>query len=273
MASTTTAGAQQPPTLFAWAGGAEALSRLTRIFYGHVKKDSILAPVSAEMSPQHPEWVAQWLGEVFGGPATYTKERGGYPHMLSRHLGRALTEQQRARWVRLMGEAADEAGLPADPEFRSAFVAYFEWGSRIALANSQPGAQPPPRMPVPHWDWGTAGPPGSTVGSAPPSVAAQAPGSEQSAAAVTGSPSFARDIRPLFTDRDRASMSWAFDLGDAAAAREHADAILDQVAAGRMPCYGAWPAERVAVFRRWIERQARLALREPECHRCVPVSD
>jgi truncated hemoglobin YjbI len=60
------------------------------------------------MSPQHPEWVAQWLGEVFGGPATYTKERGGYPHMLSRHLGRALTEQQRARWVRLMGEAADE---------------------------------------------------------------------------------------------------------------------------------------------------------------------
>ena len=153
MTSTSPDGTQPPPTLFAWAGGAEAWSRLTRIFYGHVRDDPILAPVFAEMRPEHPEWVAQWLGEVFGGPATYTQERGGYPHMLSRHLGRALTEQQRARWVRLMGEAADEAGLPADPEFRSAFVSYLEWGSRIALANSQPGAQPPPRMPVPHWDW------------------------------------------------------------------------------------------------------------------------
>jgi truncated hemoglobin YjbI len=252
MTSMSAAGAQQPPTLFAWAGGAEALTRLTRIFYGHVKTDPILAPLFAEMSPHHPEWVAQWLGEVFGGPATYTNERGGYPHMLSQHLGRALTEQQRARWVQLMGEAADEAGLPADPEFRSAFVSYLEWGSRIALANSQPGAQPPPRMPVPRWDWGTAGPPGATVGSGPSPLAAQAPGSEQSAA-MTGAPSFARDIRPLFTDRDRASMSWAFDLGDLAAVREYADAILDRVAAGQMPCYGAWPAEQVAVFRRWVE--------------------
>ncbi len=70
MTSTPPDGAQQPPTLFAWAGGAAALSRLTRIFYSHVRDDPILAPVFAEMSPQHPEWVAQWLGEVFGGPAT-----------------------------------------------------------------------------------------------------------------------------------------------------------------------------------------------------------
>jgi truncated hemoglobin YjbI len=251
---TPTSG-QQPPTLFAWAGGGEAFSRLTRIFYGHVRTDPILAPVFAEMSPEHPDWVAQWLGEVFGGPATYTQERGGYPHMLSRHLGRALTEQQRARWVQLMGEAADEAGLPADPEFRAAFVSYLEWGSRIALANSQPGAQPPLRMPVPHWDWGTAGPPGPTLGSAPPPRGpAQQPTAEQPpTAAVTGSPSFERDIRPLFTDRDLASMAWAFDLGEVAAVREHADGILDQLASGRMPCYAAWPAEQVAMFRRWME--------------------
>jgi truncated hemoglobin YjbI len=254
MTSTTPAGAQQPPTVFAWAGGAEAFSRLTRIFYGHVKNDPILAPVFAEMRPEHPEWVAQWLGEVFGGPATYTKQRGGYPHMLSRHLGRALTEQQRARWVQLMGEAADQASLPADPEFRSAFVSYLEWGSRIALANSQPGAQPPLRMPVPRWDWGTAGPPASTLGSAPPLAPTQEPASQQPPApAVTGAPSFGRDIRPLFTDRDRASMAWAFDLWEVAAVREHAAAILDQLASGGMPCYGAWPAEQVAVFRRWME--------------------
>jgi len=255
MTPTSAASPQPPPTVFAWAGGAEAFSRLTRIFYGHVKTDPILAPVFAEMSPEHPELVAQWLGEVFGGPASYTQERGGYTRMLSRHLGRALTEQQRARWVRLMGEAADEAGLPADPEFRSAFVSYLEWGSRLALANSQPGAAPPLRMPVPHWDWGTAGPPGATLSSAPPPTTpvSEPAAQEPPAAELTDSPSFERDIRPLFTDRDRAAMAWAFDLGDLAAVREHADAILDQLASGRMPCYAAWSAERVALFRHWME--------------------
>jgi hypothetical protein len=66
-------------------------------------------------------------------------------------------------------------------------------------------------------------------------------------------PSFDRDIRSLFTERDRAAMRWAFDLGAAASVREHAEAILEQVAAGRMPCDGAWPPERVALFRRWVQ--------------------
>jgi hemoglobin len=60
--------------------------------------------------------------------------------------------------VALLAETADEVGLPDDPEFRSAFVAYLEWGSRIALANSQPGAAPPPTAPMPHWGWGEAPP-------------------------------------------------------------------------------------------------------------------
>jgi hypothetical protein len=66
-------------------------------------------------------------------------------------------------------------------------------------------------------------------------------------------PSFDRDIRPLFRERDRATMRWAFDLGEVASVRQHAEAILEQVAAGRMPCDAAWPAERVALFRRWME--------------------
>jgi truncated hemoglobin YjbI len=235
------------PTVFEWAGGAEAFSRLTQIFYGHVKADPILAPVFAEMSPEHPEWVAQWLGEVFGGPGRYTAERGGYPHMIGRHLGRSLTEEQRARWVRLIGEAADEAALPTDPEFRSAFVSYVEWGSRIALANSQPGAEPPSHMPVPRWSWGQAGLPGSALGPALPQMVAAQPLPE----GVT--PGFERDIRPHFTRRDITSMQWAFDLTNYQAVRDHAQAILEQLRAGHMPCYGAWPAARVSVFQRWVD--------------------
>ena len=44
--------------------------------------------------------------------------------MLSKHLGMAITEVQRFRWVGLIAQSADEAGLPGDPEFRSAFMAY-----------------------------------------------------------------------------------------------------------------------------------------------------
>ncbi|HKP98980.1 MAG TPA: hypothetical protein VJ735_01505, partial [Actinomycetes bacterium] len=62
-----------------------------------------------------------------------------------------------------------------------------------------------------------------------------------------------RDIRPLFSARDRAAMRWSFDLWEVASVRQHAEAILDQVAAGRMPCYGPWSTEQVELFRRWMQ--------------------
>jgi hypothetical protein len=66
-------------------------------------------------------------------------------------------------------------------------------------------------------------------------------------------PGFAQDIRPLFRDRDVRAMRSAFDLGEYADVRAHADAIYDQLAGGTMPCDGAWPAERVALFREWMD--------------------
>ena len=155
---TPTTPAEPTPSLFAWAGGADALRGLTEVFYDRVLDDPVLAPAFAHMSPDHRAHVALWLGEVFGGPTTYTDELGGYPAMLRHHLGLELTEEQRSRWAALIAASADEAGLPDDPEFRSAFVAYVEWGTRIALANSQPGADPVPEAPVPLWGWGEAPP-------------------------------------------------------------------------------------------------------------------
>src|SRR2546421_10841570 len=146
------------PTVYEWAGGAEAFERLTRAFYVRVRADELVGPLFANRPEDHPHHVALWLAEVFGGPATYTEQHGGYPHMLSKHKGLAITEEQRARWAQLIGRAADDAGLPADPEFRSAFMAYVEWGTRIAVGNSRPGAEPPPRAPVPRWGWGEAPP-------------------------------------------------------------------------------------------------------------------
>jgi hypothetical protein len=55
----------------------------------------------------------------------------------------------------------------------------------------------------------------------------------------------------LFRERDRESMRFAFDLWSEADVSAHADAILAKLEQGAMPCDGARPAERVAVFRRW----------------------
>jgi hypothetical protein len=65
--------------------------------------------------------------------------------------------------------------------------------------------------------------------------------------------SFAEHIKPLFRSTDRQSMSFAFDLWEYADVSQHADAILERLAAGSMPCDGAWPTDRVETFRTWVE--------------------
>ena len=57
-----------------------------------------------------------------------------------------------------MSLAADDADLPADPEFRAALIGYLEWGTRLAMHNSQTGAEVAQQAPVPRWGWGVAPP-------------------------------------------------------------------------------------------------------------------
>lgn len=142
------------PTLYEWLGGAEALQRLTTRFYEQVKRDPVLEPVFAHMGAGHPAHVAAFLGEVLGGPTTYSEQHGGHPHMIRQHLNRHLSQEQRRRWVALLLETADELEMPDDPEFRSALVGYLEWGSRLAVINSQPGASADEHAPMPRWGWG-----------------------------------------------------------------------------------------------------------------------
>jgi hemoglobin len=142
------------PTLYEWMGGAPALERLIAAFYAAVANDAQLGPVFARMSPTHASHVAAFLAEVFGGPTTYSEEHGGHAAMVRHHLGRSLSDAQRKRWVELLLETADQLGVPADPEFRSALVGYLEWGSRLAVINSQPGAAAVEDAPMPRWGWG-----------------------------------------------------------------------------------------------------------------------
>ena len=65
--------------------------------------------------------------------------------------------------------------------------------------------------------------------------------------------SYAQDIKPLFREGDRESLSTAFDLWSYDDVVQNSDAILGRLRDGTMPCDGAWPEEQVDLFQRWVD--------------------
>jgi hypothetical protein len=65
-------------------------------------------------------------------------------------------------------------------------------------------------------------------------------------------PSFAKDIMPLFREKDRSSMRNRFDLWSCRDVRDNGAAILEALRAGTMPCDGTWSSDKVDRFARWI---------------------
>jgi hypothetical protein len=63
---------------------------------------------------------------------------------------------------------------------------------------------------------------------------------------------YAADIKPLFREGDRDSMTFAFDLWSYDDVSSHAAAILERLEEGTMPCDHAWPEDRIDLFRRWL---------------------
>jgi CDGSH-type Zn-finger protein/truncated hemoglobin YjbI len=237
------------PTLFEHAGGLGPLTRTARLLHEkHIPADPLLAPVFADMPADQPQALAAWLAAALDGPALPGPGPAGLPLTLLSPSGQPLTEDQRARWVSLASRAADEAGLAADPGFRSALASCLEWISRVA---TQPAAGGEPGS-VAIWDWGPGGPPGP----------AKQDAGQDTAQPVTlpgpGEPvSFDAHIKPLFRERDRQSMSFAFDLWSVDDVRAHAAGILQRLQDGTMPCDGAWPADQIAVFERWTKTGLR----------------
>jgi truncated hemoglobin YjbI len=228
---------------------------MTRLFYEkHGPGDPLLAPLLANLGPGQPQRLASWLAEALGGPARGggpggSDGAGGGADVRAAAIGETTQEfgeAQRARWATLLAVSADEAGLPADPEFRSVLSSCLEWASRTALAMS--AAETAPRqVPVPRWDWGPGGPPAAPAAeTGEPGEAAALPGPEEPV-------SFATHIKPLFRERDRQSMSFAFDLWSFQDVSSRAAEILGRLQDGSMPCDGAWPAAKIEVFQRWAD--------------------
>jgi hemoglobin len=142
------------PSLYEHAGGEEALHRLEQAFYDSVLRDPLLQPLFGAGRPEHVEHLTMFTAETFGGPDRFTRELG-FRHLIDVHRGLKITEAQRRRFVELYMAALDATGMPSDAPFREAVREHVEFGSQVALQNSNAAteAELHPLREVPHWTW------------------------------------------------------------------------------------------------------------------------
>ena len=142
------------PSLFEFAGGEAALHRLEETFYASVLADPLLQPLFGKGKPEHVDHLTAFTAESFGGPDRFTRTLG-FAHLIAVHRGLRINEAQRARFVELYMAALDQADMPTDAAFRQAVREHVEFGSRVAMQNSNAAgeAELHPLREVPRWTW------------------------------------------------------------------------------------------------------------------------
>jgi hemoglobin len=144
-------------TLYQFAGGYDGLRRLIEAFYAAVLADPVLKPLFGQRRASHVDVLTAFEAESFGGPDEFSRTMGGFAHLIDVHRNLKITESQRSRFVDLSLAALDNAGMPGDPAFRQALREHVEFGSHVAMQNSNAvsDSQLHPLREVPHWTWPT----------------------------------------------------------------------------------------------------------------------
>jgi hemoglobin len=153
------------PTLFEYAGGETAFLALARAHHARCLADPELNhPFSHQgQHPQHVERLAAYWAEVLGGPPVYSQACGDQSALLQMHAGNGDMTDLGRRFVACFEQAMDDAGLPADPEFRAAMDAYMRWAVADVLVYSPRGSMVAPGAPMPRWGWDGLERPGTST--------------------------------------------------------------------------------------------------------------
>jgi hemoglobin len=143
------------PTLYEFAGGEPAFLALAAAHHVRCLQDPELNhPFSHPgQHPAHVERLAAYWAEVLGGPAVYSQSLSDQSRLLDMHAGNGDMSDLGRRFVECFVLAADDAGLPADPEFRAALRAYMQWAVDDVLVYSPVDSVVPPGARVPRWGW------------------------------------------------------------------------------------------------------------------------
>jgi hemoglobin len=139
-------------TIYEQIGGDGTLRGTVDAFYGSVLQDPVLQPLFGAGAAHHVDHLTAFLAEVFGGPARYTDELGGFDTLLTAHRGLAITDEQRARFIELFDRAVTEHG-PADDALQASLHDYIVFGTEVAQVNSHAKGDDDlhPCQEVPHW--------------------------------------------------------------------------------------------------------------------------
>jgi hemoglobin len=143
------------PSLFEFAGGDPAFLALATAHHARCLADPELNhPFSHPgQDPHHVDRLAAYWAEVMGGPPTFSRSCGDQTSVLRMHAGNGDMTDLGRRFVECFARAADDAELPADPEFRAALDAYMRWAVDDVLRFSPVGSAVAPGVSMPHWSW------------------------------------------------------------------------------------------------------------------------
>ena len=112
----------EPDSLYARVGGDAYFFELVERFYAAVATDELLRPLyPADLEPPKRR-LALFLVQYWGGPSTYSAERG-HPRLRMRHVRFGIGQRERLAWLEHM-RAAVEASSAA-PRERQALMDYF----------------------------------------------------------------------------------------------------------------------------------------------------
>lgn len=117
--------ASPDPSLYERVGGMAFFERLVDHFYAGVASDPVLLrlyPEPGDLAPARRR-LALFLAQYWGGPATYSLERG-HPRLRARHFPFEIGPAERDRWLAAMRAAID--AMEPDPEVADQLTTYFE---------------------------------------------------------------------------------------------------------------------------------------------------
>jgi hemoglobin len=118
-------------------GGDAFFIELVDRFYDEVARDELLRPLYPDDLTDSRRHLALFLAQYWGGPGTYSEERG-HPRLRMRHAPFAIGEAERDAWLRHMCAALDslvtERGIA--PELEAQLLQHFT-GAADFLVNAR----------------------------------------------------------------------------------------------------------------------------------------
>lgn len=113
----------EPVSIFQAVGGTPWFTALIDRFYDAVETDVLLRPLYPDDLTESREHMVLFLQQYWGGPTTYSDQRG-HPRLRMRHAPFVITTAEKDAWLTHMLSALRDGSL--HPEIEQTMANYFE---------------------------------------------------------------------------------------------------------------------------------------------------